>query len=162
MKLRFYSTKRGVFVFDKDFSPCRLQASLTHSTAQMRTPFCDSESHRGAFESLWLWQKIKDTHKECPYFLAQEEGFEPPCLLGKRFSRPPRCDRFDIPAYIWCGLLHHIYAVLFRSGSWNSFHESASHTPRRCVKLACKQQVRASSSEIILRCSKSSYQLFNC
>ena len=32
-------------------------------------------------------------------FLAQEEGFEPPCLLGKRFSRPPRCDRFDIPAY---------------------------------------------------------------
>ena len=32
-------------------------------------------------------------------FMAQEEGFEPPCLLGKRFSRPPRCDRFDIPAY---------------------------------------------------------------
>ena len=31
--------------------------------------------------------------------MAQEEGFEPPCLLGKRFSRPPRCDRFDIPAY---------------------------------------------------------------
>ena len=31
--------------------------------------------------------------------VAQEEGFEPPCLLGKRFSRPPRCDRFDIPAY---------------------------------------------------------------
>ena len=93
-------------------------------------------------------------------FLAQEEGFEPPCLLGKRFSRPPRCDRFDIPAYIWCGSLHHIYAVLFRSGSWNSFHESASHTPRRCVKLACKQRVRVSSTEIILRCSKSSYRLF--
>ena len=70
---------------------------------------------------------------------------EPPCLLGKRFSRPPRCDRFDIPAYIWCGSLHHIYAVLFRSGSWNSFHESASHTPRRRVKLACKRQVRVSS-----------------
>ena len=34
-----------------------------------------------------------------PFYLAQEEGFEPPCLLGKRFSRPPRCDRFDIPAY---------------------------------------------------------------
>ena len=32
-------------------------------------------------------------------FLAEEEGFEPPCLLGKRFSRPPRYDRFDIPAY---------------------------------------------------------------
>ena len=126
---------------------------------------CEPHSSRvrseSGFESLWLWQKIKDTHKECPYFLAQEEGFEPPCLLGKRFSRPPRCDRFDIPAYIWCGLPHHIYAVRFRSGSWNSFHESASHTPRRCVKQACKQQARGSSSEIILRCSKSSYQLFN-
>ena len=31
-----------------------------------------------------------------------------------KFSRPPRYDRFDIPAYIWCGLLHHIYAVLYR------------------------------------------------
>ena len=38
---------------------------------------------------------------------------------------------------------------------------TASHTPRRCVKLACKQQVWVSSSEIILRCSKSSYRLFN-
>ena len=42
------------------------------------------------------------------------------------------------------------------------FSESASHTPRRRVKLACKRQVRVSSSEIFLRCSKSSYQLFNC
>ena len=33
---------RGVFVFDKDFSPCRLQASLTRSTAQMRTPLLAS------------------------------------------------------------------------------------------------------------------------
>ena len=39
---------RGVFTKGEDFSPCRLQASLTRSTAQMRTPFCDSESHRGA------------------------------------------------------------------------------------------------------------------
>ena len=29
-------------------------------------------------------------------------------------------------------------------------------------ELACKRQVRVSSTEIILRCSKSSYQLFNC
>ena len=43
----------------------------------MRTPFCYSESHRGSFESLWLWQKIKDTHKECPYFLVAGVGFEP-------------------------------------------------------------------------------------
>ena len=32
-------------------------------------------------------------------FMAQAEGFEPPCRLGKRFSRPPRCDHFDKPAY---------------------------------------------------------------
>ena len=32
--------------------------------------------------------------------MAQEEGFEPPWLLTKRFSRPPRCDRFAIPAFI--------------------------------------------------------------
>ena len=33
------------------------------------------------------------------FYLAQAEGFEPPCRLGKRFSRPPRCDHFDKPAY---------------------------------------------------------------
>ena len=27
-------------------------------------------------------------------------GFEPMCLLGKRFSRPPRYDRFDTSPYL--------------------------------------------------------------
>ena len=27
--------------------------------------------------------------------MAERMGFEPMCLLGKRFSRPPRYDRFD-------------------------------------------------------------------
>ena len=27
--------------------------------------------------------------------VAERMGFEPMCLLGKRFSRPPRYDRFD-------------------------------------------------------------------
>ena len=44
--------------------------------------------------------------------MAQEEGFEPPCLLGKRFSRPPRCDRFDIPAYF----LKFVFRILARGG----------------------------------------------
>ena len=74
-------------------------------------------------------------------------------------------DRLVVTASIFLHIIMHAvalwYAVLFRSGSWNSFHESASHTPRRRVKLACKQRVRVSSTEIILRCSKSSYQLFN-
>ena len=33
------------------------------------------------------------------YLLAEEKGFEPLCLLGKRFSRPPRYDHFDTPPY---------------------------------------------------------------
>ena len=102
----------------------------------------------------------RKTVKKPFFFLAQEEGFEPPCLLGKRFSRPPRCDRFDIPAYHnahWRIMIRREYL----RGSWNLFHESASHTPRGCVKLACKHQVRVFSREIILRCSKSTYRLLN-
>ena len=69
--------------------------------AQMRTPFCDSESRRGALESSRTRAKeIKNNRAfwaRLSFYLAQEEGFEPPCLLGKRFSRPPRYDRFDNP-----------------------------------------------------------------
>ena len=38
----------------------------------------------------------------CSYFsfLAEAEGFEPPWVLPKRFSRPPRYDRFDKPPFI--------------------------------------------------------------
>ena len=31
--------------------------------------------------------------------MAEGVGFEPTCLRGKRFSRPPRYDRFDNPPY---------------------------------------------------------------
>ena len=73
----------------------------------MRTPFCDSASHRwtlvlvatrshfgsdvinvihyrnaATLPLVPKAKKIKDTHTECPYFLAQEEGFEPPWLLA--------------------------------------------------------------------------------
>ena len=33
--------------------------------------------------------------------VAEPVGFEPTCLLGKRFSRPPRYDRFDTAPYIY-------------------------------------------------------------
>ena len=38
-----YKNNVDVWVFTKgeDFSPCRLQASLTRSAAKMRTPVCD-------------------------------------------------------------------------------------------------------------------------
>ena len=42
---------RGVFAFGEDFSLRHWWASSPMAYAQMRTPFCDSESHRGALES---------------------------------------------------------------------------------------------------------------
>ncbi len=83
----------------EDFSPCCLRASSTHSTAQMRTPFRSAMLAEGCFQPLSLCKKQNTTHSGDVLFLAQEEGFEPPWLLAKRFSRPPRYDRFDIPAY---------------------------------------------------------------
>ena len=54
---------------------------------------------RGALGTSRSYAKQKSHRYGWDFCLAQEEGFEPPCLLGKRFSRPPRYDRFDIPAY---------------------------------------------------------------
>ena len=65
MKLRFYSTKRGVFTFGEDFSPCRLQASLTRSTAKMRTyvsPF-------GRDRSNYVISEKEKKHREGAFFL---------------------------------------------------------------------------------------------
>ena len=118
------SLGRGVFVFDEDFSPCRLHASLvslrfghargkttlscfltlsrrfaTRSTAQMRTPLLASSLGERIREPLTVAIKIGLPTRSRPFLLAQAEGFEPPCRLGKRFSRPPRCDHFDKPAY---------------------------------------------------------------
>jgi len=60
-------------------------------------------------------------------------------------------DRLVVTASIFLHIIMHDvalwYAVLFRSGSWNSFHESASHPPRRRVKLTCKRQGWVSSTE---------------
>ena len=51
------------------------------------------------------------------------------------------------------GVVHYtIYTQsYFEVARETRFTGSASHTPRRCVKLACKQRVRVSSAEIILR-----------
>ena len=47
-------------------------------------------------------QKKRNTNSKCSYFsfMAEAEGFEPPWVLPKRFSRPPRYDRFDKPPFI--------------------------------------------------------------
>ena len=103
---------RGVFVFDEDFSPCRLQASLTRSTAQMRTPLLASSLGERIREPLTAPIKIGLPTRSRPFLLAQAEGFEPPCRLGKRFSRPPRCDHFDKPAYF----LKFVFRILALAG----------------------------------------------
>ena len=47
-------------------------------------------------KSSILWTPTKNKAPGwVPCFLAEEKGFEPLCLLGKRFSRPPRYDHFD-------------------------------------------------------------------
>ena len=58
----------------------------------MRTPFCECKTRRGGVRILsYRSQRNKKTTElfwaRLSFYLAQEEGFEPPCLLGKRFSR---------------------------------------------------------------------------
>ena len=64
-------------------SPCRLQASLTRSTAQMRTPFCNKNVAEVGSRPLVLRDKNKHHPRGMVFiFMAQEEGFEPPWLLA--------------------------------------------------------------------------------
>ena len=78
---------RGVFTSGEDTHTLRLKSELFDLRVGYANPILRlRESQRGVREPLTV-AKNKDTRKGCPYFLAQEEGFEPPCLLGKRFSR---------------------------------------------------------------------------
>ena len=64
--------------------------------------------------------------------MAERMGFEPMCLLGKRFSRPPRCDRFDIPAYT----ATHRAAVICREylhGSEKFIFQNPLRIPREVI-----------------------------
>ena len=100
---------RGVFVSDEDTHTLRLKSELFDLRVGYANPILQQNVAEVGSRPLVLRDKNKHHPRGMVFvFMAQEEGFEPPCLLGKRFSRPPRCDRFDIPAYIWCGLLHHI------------------------------------------------------
>lgn len=42
---------------------------------------------------------IKKRQTNLPLYVAERMGFEPMWLLAKRFSRPPRYDRFDTSPY---------------------------------------------------------------
>ncbi len=52
----------------------------------------------------------KTSTKVLAFFMAERMGFEPMWLLAKRFSRPPRYDRFDTSPY----LLEYIIIRIFR------------------------------------------------
>ncbi len=58
-------------------------------------------------------RKTKDTNYVVSFVFGAGRGIRTPVPLGKRFSRPPRYDRFDIPAYMM-QLLHHICRTLRR------------------------------------------------
>ena len=49
----------------------------------------------GYFCEWWTDKNIHIREK-----LAERKGFEPLCLVGKRFSRPPRYDRFDTSPWL--------------------------------------------------------------
>ena len=76
---------------------------LPRSRTSTGSPLCTDSPSNPFMQKRNLSQTAR---VQLRLLMAQEEGFEPPWLLAKRFSRPPRCDRFDIPAYIWCGSLH--------------------------------------------------------
>ena len=52
-------------------------------------------------KTIWYWHlyQVKIPLTFVNGILAERMGFEPMCLLGKRFSRPPRYDRFDTSPY---------------------------------------------------------------
>ena len=69
-----------------------------------RPPFFE----KGALSAKLIRYENTKRSLEAP-LLAQGEGFEPSWLLAKRFSRPPRYDRFDTPANIYASLSLRIY-----------------------------------------------------
>ena len=71
----------GVFTKGEDTHTLRLKSELFDLRVGYANPILRlGESQRGFRILSYLRRKIKDTHTECPYFLAQEEGFEPPWL----------------------------------------------------------------------------------
>ena len=73
----------GHFMQEKSFLAWKLP-----KTARIRTAFSAKQkpSKRSSFKG---------------FEVAETQGFEPWCLLGKRFSRPPRYDHFDTSPYIY-------------------------------------------------------------
>ena len=54
--------------------------------------------------------------QRCVFLLAEGVGFEPTWGDPKRFSRPPRYDRFDNPPYMNCRKAEIIgYSIFFRN-----------------------------------------------
>ena len=46
-----------------------------------------------------LWQNKTDTHRVSVLFWRRQRDSNPRGVAPKRFSRPPRYDRFDMPPY---------------------------------------------------------------
>ena len=67
---------RGVFTSGEDTHTLHPKSEFFDLRVGYANPILRLvESQRGVRINSYLWQKIKDTHTECPYFLAQEEGY---------------------------------------------------------------------------------------
>ena len=79
--------------------------------------------------------------------MAETVGFEPTCLLGKRFSRPPRYDHFDTSPYI--------YSILFSSTfARKTCKKCKERNYRKVCKPLCYKGLRWMSRSVIWNISR--------
>ena len=87
-KLVFFGAGRGVFVSDEDTHTLRLKSELFDLRVGYANPILQHFVAEVGSRPLVLRDKNKHHPRGMVFvFMAQAEGFEPPCLLGKRFSR---------------------------------------------------------------------------
>ena len=111
---------RGVFASGEDFSPCRLQASLTRSTAQMRTPFCNILLRRWALVLSFHEIKINTIHEGwCSFLWRRKRDSNPRAFWANGFQ-----DRLVVTASIFL----HIYGVVHYTIYMQSYFEVARET----------------------------------
>ena len=133
----------GVFASGEDFSPCRLQASLTRSAAQMRTPLLASSLGERIREPLTVAIKIGLPTRSRPFLLARQEKPKSNTMFGLGFfvlSFRCRCRRRFMPRKTLdtsreCGRLSCQRQTIKPLGAWVvGFFAYHPHPREACVK----------------------------
>lgn len=113
---------------------------MQHSALTSIFPHLPQESLRSAYQSNKL-TAIFFCLQECPQLFSvgilsratirriwrRVWDSNPRAVAGKRFSRPPRCDHFDNPPYIWT-LYHARPHSSRRNGAFLRFFTRSRHT----------------------------------